>query len=95
MVIMNILILFAVVTLYCLTRLQRPLFAHGSLRVVFLSQLSPLCILVGFIFFRNVVKKPKFSLRMKCPEYVLLYTDELKASRLGKTFLMNPFSFDL
>lgn len=30
---------------------------------------------------------------MKCPEYVLLYTDELKASRLGKTFLMNP-SFD-
>lgn len=46
-----------------------------------------------FFFFRNVVKKPKFSLRMKSPEYVLLYTDELKASRLGKTFLMNP-SFD-
>lgn len=65
-------------------------FFEGCFSVSFITALYSSRV---FFFFRNVVKKPKFSLRMKSPEYVLLYTDELKASPPGKTFLMNP-SFD-
>lgn len=45
------------------------------------------------VFFSLGMLLKNQSFHSECPEYVLLYTDELKASRLGKTFLMNP-SFD-
>lgn len=94
MVIMINLILFGVVTPDLLDKITETFvcswFFEGCFSVSVITALYSSRV---FFFFRNVVKKPKFSLRMKSPEYVLLYTDELKASPPGKTFLMNP-SFD-